>query len=265
MRVWALPLALLALAICITYSVARRHQPEPPIVPYKAAVVDPAVLAKRLVSMQYGSGWPRSRRFDCAKLKCVALTFDDGPGEYTGRLLDMLRKRDVKATFFVIGQMVAADKGGRLVRRIVEDGHELGNHSWSHPALAGLSHDDVQRQLQHTNDLVFKLTGVRMHVMRPPYGSTNDAVAAEARHEGLAQILWSVDTLDWLHRVPAAVARRAGEAKPGSIVLLHDIHRTTVEAVPAILDLLGRRGFTFVTVSELYGRTPSPGRTYTER
>ncbi|MEW1845592.1 polysaccharide deacetylase family protein [Nonomuraea angiospora] len=265
MRVWAVPLALLALAVCVTCSVASHQQKEPPIAPYKAAVVDPAVLAKRLVSMQYGSGWPRSRKFDCAKLKCVALTFDDGPGEYTARLLDLLRKRDVKATFFVIGQMVAADKGGRLVRRIVEDGHELGNHSWSHPALAGLSHDAVQRQLQHTNDLVFKLTGVRMHIMRPPYGSTNAAVAAEARHEGLAEILWSVDTLDWLHRVPAAVTRRAGEAKPGSIVLMHDIHRTTVEAVPAILDLLARKGFTFVTVSELYGRTPSPGRTYTER
>ncbi|WP_433433577.1 polysaccharide deacetylase family protein [Nonomuraea sp. CA-141351] len=264
MRVWALPLALLVVALCVTYSVARRRQPEPPIVPIRPAAVNPEALARRLMSIQ-GAGWPRSRKFDCSKLKCVALTFDDGPGDYTDRLLDLLRQRDVRATFFVIGQMVAADKGGRMTRRIVDEGHEIGNHTWSHPPLAGLSHEEVERQLQHTEDLVEKLTGVRMQVMRPPYGSTNHEVAAEARREGLAQILWSVDTLDWLNRVPSLVAKRAGEAKPGAIVLMHDIHRTTVDAVPAVLDILQKKGYTFVTVSELYGKTPSPGRTYTER
>ncbi|MEV0615517.1 polysaccharide deacetylase family protein [Nonomuraea sp. NPDC050404] len=231
--------------------------------PSSPVAVDPVVLAKRLVSMQ--SGWPRSRKFDCAKLKCVALTFDDGPGEHTGRLLDLLSSRDVRATFFVIGQMVAADKEGRTVRRIVDDGHEIGNHSWSHPALAGLSQEALKRELKYTDDIVRKLTGVRMRVMRPPYGSTDDQVEAETRREGLAQILWNVDTLDWRDRVAATVAKRAGDAKPGSIVLLHDIHRSTVDAVPKLLDSLDRKGYTFVTVSELYGRTPSPGRTYTER
>ncbi|GAA3564020.1 hypothetical protein GCM10022419_050920 [Nonomuraea rosea] len=263
MRVWALPLALLALVGCVTQSVPRRHQVRAPVVPSRPAVIDPVVLAKWLVSMQ--SGWPRSRKFDCARLKCVALTFDDGPGEFTGKLLDVLSKRDVRATFFVIGQMVAADKGGHTVRRIVNDGHEIGNHSWSHPALAGLSHEELKHQLKHTENIVQKLTGVRMRVMRPPYGSTDDEVAAETRREGLAQILWNVDTLDWRDRVPKTVAKRAGDAKPGSIVLLHDIHRTTVDAVPSMLDTLGKKGYTFVTVSELYGKTPAPGRTYTER
>ncbi|MEU8359505.1 polysaccharide deacetylase family protein [Nonomuraea sp. NPDC048882] len=264
MRVWALPLALLALVSCVTLSVPRlQQQYVVPVVPLTRPVVDPDSLAKRLISMQ--AGWPRSRRFDCARLKCVALTFDDGPGEHTGRLLDMLSTRDVKATFFVIGQMVAADKGGHTVRRIVGDGHEIGNHSWSHPALSELPHEAVKRELKHTEDIVQRLTGVRMRVMRPPYGATDEAVAAETRREGLAQILWSVDTLDWRDRESATVVKRASQAKPGSIVLLHDIHRTTVDAVPEMLDRLGRKGYTFVTVSELYGRTPAPGRKYTER
>ncbi|SEG93793.1 Peptidoglycan/xylan/chitin deacetylase, PgdA/CDA1 family [Nonomuraea solani] len=264
MRVWALPLALLALASCVTQSVPRRpEQAMAPIVPARPVVVDPVILARRLASMQ--AGWPRSRAFDCARLKCVALTFDDGPGEHTLRLLDLLRSRDVRATFFVVGQMVAADKGGHTTRRIVHDGHEIGNHSWSHPALAGLSHEELKHQLKHTENIVRKLTGVRMRVMRPPYGATDHEVAAETRREGLAQILWNVDTLDWRDRVATTVAKRAGEAKPGSIVLLHDIHRSTVDAVPAMLDKLGGKGYTFVTVSELYGKTPAPGRTYTER
>lgn len=264
MRVWALPLALLALVSCVTQSVPRRQQQSRvPARPARPVVVDPVALAKRLVSMQ--AGWPRSRKFDCARLKCVALTFDDGPGEHTGRLLDELSKRDVRATFFVLGQMVAADKGGHTVRRIVGEGHEIGNHSWSHPALSGLPLEEVKRELKHTEDIVRRLTGVRMRVMRPPYGATNDKVEAETRREGLAQILWSVDTLDWQDRVASIVAKRAGDAKPGSIVLLHDIHRSTVDAVPAVLDTLSKKGYTFVTVSELYGRTPAPGRTYTER
>ncbi|QYC44527.1 Peptidoglycan-N-acetylglucosamine deacetylase [Nonomuraea coxensis DSM 45129] len=264
MRVWALPLALLALAACVTASVAHRRAARPPaIVPMRAAHVDPGQLAKRLASIQ--PGWPRARAFDCGRVKCVALTFDDGPGDHTGRLLDLLGRRDVRATFFVIGQMVAADRGGRLTRRIVHEGHEIGNHSWSHPALTGLSDEGVRRELRHTGELVRRLTGVRMRVMRPPYGATDKHVARETRREGLAQILWNVDTLDWRDRNSEVVARRAGKARPGSIVLMHDIHATTVRAVPHVLDTLSRRGFTFVTVSELYGRPPVPGKEYTER
>ncbi|WP_328807728.1 polysaccharide deacetylase family protein [Nonomuraea antri] len=227
------------------------------------AAVDPKILAKRLISQQ--ADWPRSRKFDCKRLKCVALTFDDGPNEQTARLLDILSRRDVKATFFVLGQMVAADPGGRLTRRIVEDGHELGNHSWSHPTLTGLSQEALHRELKGTGDLVEKITGVRMRLMRPPYGATNDAVAEASRQQGMAQILWTVDTLDWLNRSAGVVAQRGGEAKPGSIVLLHDIHASSVDAVPAMLDTLARKGYTFVTVSELYGQPPTPGLTYIER
>ncbi|MEV0346674.1 polysaccharide deacetylase family protein [Nonomuraea sp. NPDC050680] len=258
MRVWAISLALLvAVAGC---------GPRPMIQPQLTrpqAPIDPKKLARRLEAMQ--PGWPTARRIDCRHLKCVALTFDDGPGDYTGKLLDLLSARKVRATFFVVGQMVAARGGAQLVRRIVAEGHELGNHTWNHPPLTGLTDQGLRFQLKHTNDLVERVTGVRMRVMRPPYGATNRRVAAEARRLGLAQILWSVDTLDWQDRVPALVARRAGRSAVGSIVLMHDIHRSTVQAVPALLDLLAKKGCTPVTISELYGRTPAPGRMYTAR
>lgn len=224
--------------------------------------IDPLALAKKLIAIQ--PDWPTTRKIDCKRAKCVALTFDDGPGKYTGKLLDMLSKHRVRATFFLVGEMVE-ENGRHTLPRMVADGHELGNHTWSHAQLTALSTDGVRRELQRTQDLVERLTGVRMRVMRPPYGSTDGRVAAETRHEKLAQILWNVDTLDWRDRVRSIVAKRACDAKPGSIVLMHDIHSSTVDAVPHILDTLLDKGYTFVTISELYGSTPAPGRKYTER
>ncbi|MFB4286491.1 polysaccharide deacetylase family protein [Nonomuraea sp. ATR24] len=220
--------------------------------------VAPESLVKRLEAMQ--PAWPRQP--DCAHDKCVALTFDDGPGEHTGRLLDILREKGAKATFFVVGQMVAAAHGAATVRRIVAEGHELGNHSWSHPMLTGLSGQRLAHEIGHTGDLVRRITGVRMRVMRPPYGATDRAVAEQTRRRGLAQILWNVDTFDWRDRVPALVAKRGAHVRPGSIVLMHDIHPTTVKAVPRLLDTLDHRGYSFVTVTELYGDRLRPGRRY---
>ncbi|SDJ63377.1 Peptidoglycan/xylan/chitin deacetylase, PgdA/CDA1 family [Nonomuraea maritima] len=263
MRLWALPVALLTLAGCVSHAAPRRHQPgEEPTEPpgHSAVVLAPADLARRLAAMQ--SDWPRRWNPGCARLKCVALTFDDGPGRYTGQLLDLLARRGVRATFFVVGERVAADRDGHTVRRIAAEGHELGNHTWDHSSLTALPRHEVTRQLVHTDDLVRQLTGVRMRVMRPPYGATDARVAAESRREGLAQILWNVDTYDWRDRKPVKVAKRAAHARPGSIILMHDIHPSTVKAVPTVLDRLAARGFTFVTVSELYSHPPAPGRTY---
>ncbi|MBN6053362.1 polysaccharide deacetylase family protein [Nonomuraea sp. RK-328] len=238
---------------CGTRSTTPLAAPRPPV------VADPGVLARRLAAVQ--PEWPARRVVDCRRRKCVALTFDDGPGEYTGKLLDLLRARHARATFFVLGEMVAADHAG-FTRRMVEDGHELGNHSWSHPPLTAMSDERLRSELADTEAIVQRTTGVRMRLMRPPYGETDARVAAQARLEGLAQILWTVDTLDWRDRDSRIVARRAGAAAPGSIVLMHDIHPTSVAAVPGVLDTLAKKGYRFVTVSELYGRTPLPGRTY---
>ncbi|MBE1562899.1 polysaccharide deacetylase family protein [Nonomuraea africana] len=262
MRVWPGLLALLLAAGCGAHEVAKG----PVAVPLSARVpvrVESDVLARSLAAAQ--PGWPRPvERVDCTYAKCVALTFDDGPGDYTRWLLDLLDEREVRATFFVVGQRVAADKEHNLAR-MVEEGHELGNHSWSHAQLTTLPIEGIRRELLRTQDLVERVAGVRMRVMRPPFGSTGKRVAEETRREQLAQILWNVDTFDWRDRVASVVAKRAVRATRGSIVLLHDIHRTTVEAVPDVIDVLAKRGYKFVTVSELYGRTPDPGRKYTER
>ncbi|GAA3005647.1 hypothetical protein GCM10017559_29230 [Streptosporangium longisporum] len=191
----------------------------------------------------------------------MALTFDDGPGPYTGWLLDILAERRVRASFFVVGRMVS-EEDEAVLRRMVAEGHELGNHTWNHPQLTRLGPGEVREELGRTQWLVKRVTGVTMDLMRPPYGLTGPWVAAESRHLGLAQILWNVDTRDWHDRDVSIVAHRAAGAGPGSIVLLHDIHPSTVRAVPRLLDDLAGKGYRFVTLSELYGRRPVPGRRY---
>ncbi|GII87291.1 hypothetical protein Ssi03_52810 [Sphaerisporangium siamense] len=226
----------------------------PPVRP----AADPALLAFRVIAQQ--PGWPgsrpvvapRRRSIPCERVKCVALTFDDGPFDYTGRLLDMLAEHHAKATFFVVGQMVNPFTQVQL-RRMVSEGHELGNHSWDHPSLPSLSSEALLTQLERTQAAVRNATGVTMRLMRPPYGATDGKVADATRRADLAQILWDVDTLDWRDKDSGVIARRAADAKPGSVVLMHDIHKTTVEAVPNLLRDLAAKGYTFVTVSELYG------------
>ena len=182
----------------------------------------------------------------------LALTFDDGPhGSLTPRLLDILAQRNVKATFYVIGRNVEAHP--EIARRIVEDGHEIANHTWSHPALSGLSDDRVTEELRRTHDVVLEATGVRMTNLRPPYGAYNDRVREVAFNgHGYDTIMWSVDPLDWKYRNSARVTRElVTGAAPGAVLLCHDIHPTTVAAIPPVLDdLLGRR-FEFVTIDKL--------------
>jgi peptidoglycan/xylan/chitin deacetylase (PgdA/CDA1 family) len=203
-------------------------------------------------------------RVDCRRVKCVALTFDDGPGDHTGVLLDMLAASDARATFFVLGSRVLEDDAGHL-RRMVEEGHELGNHSFDHPDLTALSREGIREQLVQTQEVVRWRTGVEMRLMRPPYGATDGRVADVTRDAGLAQIMWDVDTFDWRHRRPAQTVRLGEQAVPGSIVLMHDIHESTVAAVPELVDRLSEQGYALVTVSELFGdRSLRPGNRYSD-
>jgi peptidoglycan/xylan/chitin deacetylase (PgdA/CDA1 family) len=150
------------------------------------------------------------------------------------------------------------------VRRELAEGHAIGDHSWSHPRLSAISDGAVRSELVRTLGEIRRATGSGTPLMRPPYGATNRHVAAVTRHMGMAQILWSVDTNDWRDRNSAIVAHRAVSwARPGGIILMHDIHPTTVNAVPKILAGLAHRGFTFVTVPELFGgRALKPGQVY---
>jgi len=194
----------------------------------------------------------------------VALTFDDGPhATLTPRLLDILKKEGVKATFFILGQNVAEYPD--IARRIVAEGHEIANHSWSHPVLAKMSDAAVESQLRRTSDIVRKTTGVEMPLMRPPYGAMSVRQRAWAKEKlGLKCILWSVDPLDWKVRNAASVrAKLVSGAHPGAILLVHDIHATTVNAMPATIADLKEKGYRFATVSDLIEmeEIPAPAAT----
>ncbi|MEV4017456.1 polysaccharide deacetylase family protein [Nonomuraea angiospora] len=191
-------------------------------------------------------------RVDCRHVKCVALTFDDGPGPYTDTLLAYLAAYHASATFFVVGSNVV--RYPRVLRRTVAAGHEIGNHTWSHPDLTRLSPARVRSQLGRTDQAIRAVTGVVPRLVRPPYGALNATVR---RQTGRPMVLWSVDTLDWRFRSSATVARRAlRSVRPGSVILFHDIHPTTVRAIPRVLRKLAARGYRFVTVSQLFGGHP---------
>jgi peptidoglycan/xylan/chitin deacetylase (PgdA/CDA1 family) len=182
----------------------------------------------------------------------IAMTFDDGPSaKLTAKLLDLLAAHHIKATFFVIGENVVQHP--ELVQRAARAGHEIGNHSWSHPYLAKMSDEGVRQQLQKTDDAIKSATGTRPTLMRPPYGSLTARQKKWIHDEfGYQIILWDVDPLDWKRPGPTVVCNRiVKETRPGSIVLSHDIHPGTIEAMPATLAQLEAKGFKFVTVSEL--------------
>jgi peptidoglycan/xylan/chitin deacetylase (PgdA/CDA1 family) len=189
----------------------------------------------------------------------IAITFDDGPNpELTPRLLDMLKERGLKATFFVVGQNVEEYPG--IVTRMASEGHEVANHSWSHPALTKLGIESFRKQIENTNQAIANATGKRPVLMRPPYGATSLTLNKRLNEQfGLKVILWSVDPLDWKYRNSNRVYNSIVQnTRPGSIILAHDIHATTIAAMPATLDALLAKGYKFVTVSELIAMEVAP-------
>lgn len=174
----------------------------------------------------------------------VALTFDDGPDpQITPAVLDLLRAWRATATFYVIGQQAAARPD--LLRRATSEGHEVGNHTWTHPDLTGLAPDAVRDELVRTSDAITAATGRPPQVWRPPFGSHDAAVEAEASALGLRMQLWSdgTDGRDWQGATAQAIAGRVVDnAEDGSIVLLHDIHQTTLDALPLVLEGLYAKG-----------------------
>jgi peptidoglycan/xylan/chitin deacetylase (PgdA/CDA1 family) len=192
----------------------------------------------------------------------IAMTFDDGPSsENTPRLLQILKQRNIKATFFLIGQNVADNPD--IVRRILADGHEVGNHSWTHPQLSKLSDDKVTAEITKTQDAIKDASGFTPTLLRPPYGAitTRQRDWIESRF-GLNIILWSVDPFDWKRPGASVITQRIlTQVHPGAIILSHDIHKQTVDAMPATLDGLIAKGYKFVTVSQLIAMNkpkPSP-------
>jgi peptidoglycan-N-acetylglucosamine deacetylase len=207
------------------------------------------IAAKSAPRLQAPSRPAAPRPVDCAKSKCLALTFDDGPGPYTGRLLKILRRHSARATFFVVGRNAAANP--RLLRRMAAGNHEIGNHTWDHADLARLSTASIHSEVRRTQQAVHRAIGRWPTIMRPPYGAINPRVNHAI---GLPEIMWSGDTLDWLHRNPGRVRRSVLKlARRNAVILVHDIRETTVAAMPGTLNELIKRGYTLVTVSELFG------------
>ncbi len=198
---------------------------------------------------------------DCAQVKCVALTFDDGPTPYTDRLLGILNANNAKATFFEIGNKVAANPAG--AKRVVDAGMELGSHTWEHPNMTTLPVADVPAQFSRASDAIVAATGVTPKLWRPPGGLTNAGVNEQAAKAGVAGILWDVIPFDWINDSNTAASRALlmSQIKPGSVVLLHDTYSSTVDLVYQFIPVLKANGYHLVTVSQLLGQR-APGSVY---
>ncbi|MCC8028015.1 MAG: polysaccharide deacetylase family protein [Clostridium sp.] len=180
--------------------------------------------------------------------KCVALTFDDGPhDECTPMLLDGLKKRGVRVTFFLMGQSIEGNE--EIVKRMKEEGHLVGNHSYSHIQLTKAGAGAACEGVDKTSRLIENITGEPPQYMRPPFGDWNEELECRV---GMTTVLWSVDSLDWkLKNKNRIVKRVLKDVEDGDIILMHDIFPTSVEAALEIVDALTKEGYTFVTVDEL--------------
>ncbi|OBI89594.1 polysaccharide deacetylase family protein [Mycobacterium asiaticum] len=206
----------------------------------------------------------RADSLNCSMVKCVALTFDDGPSPYTDRLLQILKANDAKSTFFLIGNKVAANPAG--ARRIAEAGMEVGSHTWEHPNMTTIPPEDVAAQFSRANDAIAAATGRKPTLYRPAGGLSNPAVRQTAATFGLAEILWDVIPFDWANDSNTAATRQVlmTQIKPGSVVLFHDTYSSTVDLVYQFIPVLKANGYRLVTVSELLGPR-APGSSYGSR
>lgn len=195
-------------------------------------------------------------------VKQVALTFDDGPDEtWTPRVLDTLKKFQVKATFFLVGQRIEANI--EVAKRIVKEGHVAGNHTYDHPKLPTLTPAQVSSEITRTSDVIKRVTGVKPAFFRPPYGALTVPVVEEIRKLGYKIIFWDVDSLDWSGLTgPQVAANILAHAKKGSIILQHSAGgkgeslEDTIQALPYVITTLENEGFQFKTVPDLLGIKP---------
>jgi peptidoglycan/xylan/chitin deacetylase (PgdA/CDA1 family) len=207
---------------------------------------------------------------DCRKAKCVALTFDAGPSVHTPELLGILKKYHVHATFFTLGKNHVR-KHPEMVKDMAAQGHELETLTWSHQILTKISKDEVRKEITEGRDAVYKVTGVRPTLLRPPQGRTSDGVTKVVKSLGMSEVVWSADGADYKTTDSALIEKRVlDKTKRDGIILLHDwVDKTnrgyngTIAAVPGIISTLQARGYTFVTVAQLLAPgKPVPGKVY---
>lgn len=214
-------------------------------------VLSPAISAHAKMTIP---AWAQGKKISLVKVKpgnkVVALSFDDGPWPtYTHQILDVLKQHQIKATFFMVGQELSRQP--QIGRDVVAAGHVIGNHSWDHPAKPR----DAVSQVKHTDSEIFKALGIYTHLFRPPYGIVTNGMAAQAKSEKHAVILWSVDSEDWKQPSAATIAKTVmREVYPGGIILMHDgggNRSHTVAALKIIIPQLKAKGYKFVTVPQL--------------
>lgn len=196
--------------------------------------------------------WPIMKESDISTKdltkKKVALTFDDGPNaNYTEELLEGLKERGVQATFFLLGSQV--EKSPEIVKKMHEDGHLIGNHSYEHVNLSSLSDEAAMVQVDKTNEAIYKVTGEFPEYIRPPFGCWKSNLDYKTT---MIEVLWNVDPLDWKTDSAETVVKRVlKEVEEDDIILLHDASESSVSAAFRIIDELQKEGYLFVTVDEI--------------
>jgi peptidoglycan/xylan/chitin deacetylase (PgdA/CDA1 family)/spore germination protein YaaH len=192
--------------------------------------------------------------------KLIALTFDDGPSDYTNKLLDILNKYNVKATFFVIGKKI--DSNQQILKQALAQGCEVLSHTWSHADLTTLPYESIKQEIQKTKDTLYKTLDVTPKMFRPPFGEVNDNVINAAKELDSAIILWTISTLDWqTQNAQSTYDSIITNVHNGAIILCHDTVESTIDAIDQAIPALIEKGYTLVTISELLGKT-EPGQIY---
>jgi peptidoglycan/xylan/chitin deacetylase (PgdA/CDA1 family) len=190
-----------------------------------------------------------------SKDRFIALTFDDGPHHANTReVLDILRRENAKATFFVLGSR--AQTYPDIVARMAAEGHDVGNHTWEHRGLGKSSRTEALQSLQRTNELISGITGKPCLIVRPPFGQTSQRVKELIHSQGWHEIMWDSDSRDWENKNPDRILYRVMRSvSPGSIVLFHDIHPGAAQMLPTLIKAFKNNGYRFITISELIAIT----------
>lgn len=213
-----------------------------------------AILKNELLNAQNMNSYtiPKAEMVEKNNAPMIALTYDDGPHPVnTLKILETLEKYGAKATFFMVGENVVNNK--EIPRKVIEQGSEIGTHTWNHANLNTLSSENITSQLTSSTNAIETSSGTSVKLFRPPYGNSNDAVKNVAKSQGKAIIIWSVDTEDWKSRDAKIVSEHVlNNVQSGDIVLMHDLYDSTAEASEIIVKELTKRGYKLVTVTELF-------------
>ena len=188
-----------------------------------------------------------NRKIDKSK-KMISLTFDDGPNYNTSKIIDVLNKYDIKATFFVLGSRAINNKD--ILKKMADSGMEIGNHTYNHLLLTKYDENKIRSEIEDTSEVIYSATKKKPKLLRPSYGSVNNKIKKVAN---MPIIIWDIDTLDWkYHNSKRITSRVVNKVRDGDIILMHDIYNASLNALSNIIPILQDNGYEFVTIDELF-------------